>query len=42
MADLHLLFNPALSDPALRIALMGLGRRPLWLLRTAAETNPDA
>ncbi|MEY7981489.1 hypothetical protein AB8O53_34935 [Streptomyces pilosus] len=41
VAGLHLLFNPALHDPALRVTVTGLGRQPLWLVRTAAETNPD-
>ncbi|MFH9013043.1 STAS domain-containing protein [Streptomyces sp. NPDC017943] len=40
VAGLHLLFNPAIGDPALRVTVTGLGRQPMWLLRLAAETNP--
>ncbi|MEU6687970.1 STAS domain-containing protein [Streptomyces sp. NPDC046832] len=40
VAGLHLLFNPAISDPALRVTATGLGRQPMRLLRIAAETNP--
>ncbi|GAA2557839.1 hypothetical protein GCM10010423_69400 [Streptomyces levis] len=40
VAGLHLLFTPPTTGPQRRTTVTGLHAQPLWLLLTAAETNP--